>query len=84
VLATAVCRQREGDGRVRHLTEQQALAALHRRLAVRLHHTRDDGSPDFLDVDEFHPVEQDEERGDGSLDRTVPRSRSCARGRNRD
>lgn len=35
--------------------------------ALRLHHVRDDGDADFLDVHEFQPVDEDEDFGEGRL-----------------
>lgn len=34
---------------------------------LRLHHVRDDGDADFLDVHEFQPVDEDEDSGEGRL-----------------
>lgn len=34
---------------------------------LRLHETRDDGSPDFLDVYEFRSVDADDELGEGVI-----------------
>lgn len=40
--------------------------------ALRLHHVRDEGSTDFLDIYEFQPVEEDDEFRRRSLGRWVP------------
>ena len=35
--------------------------------ALRLHHVRDEGNPELLDVYEFQPVDEDDEFGEGRL-----------------
>lgn len=48
--------------------------------ALRLHHVRDDGSDDFLDIYEFRAVEEEEELGEGRLVGEYPDASSVLEG----